>query len=191
MNRRERGLRQHEPAPASSEWFTPQIIFDKLDLVFDLDPCHPGRDNPHCVVPARKIYTKAENGLLQPWNGLVFCNPPHSDQRRGVVPWLRKFIAHASGILLCPARTSSDWWHDVLLPSCPLICFTNGKTKFVRPDGSVGKEPSTGNALLAMGDVACDALRRSGIGVCVIVDSASVTDKGSQRARSETLSVTA
>src|SRR5262249_19603462 len=159
--------RQHEP---TSDWFTPKEIFDKLGLTFDLDPCHPGRDNPHCVVPTRKIYTKADNGLILPWAGLVFCNSPHSEKRRAVVPWLRKFIANGNGIFLRPARTSADWWHDTLLPARPLICLTNGKIKFVRPDGSIGEEPSTGNALLAMGSVACAALRRSGIGVCLVVE---------------------
>ena len=60
-----------------------------------------------------------------------------------------------------------------MVPAAPLFCFPNGKTKFIRPNGSVGKEPGTGVVLLGMGDVACAALRRSGLGVCMVVDRGS------------------
>ena len=52
---------------ATSEWFTPKRELDAIGLVYDLDPAHPGRDNPYCVVPARNIYTKADDGLRRPW----------------------------------------------------------------------------------------------------------------------------
>jgi len=38
----------------------------------------------------------------------------------------------------------------------------HGQTKFIRPDGSVGKEPGTGIVLIGAGAVACAALRNSG-----------------------------
>ena len=89
----------------SSDWYTPKFIFDALGLAFDLDPAHPGRDNPHCVVPTRKNFTKADDGLRQPWHGLVWLNPPFGG-RRGQVVWLRKFFTHGNGIALVAARTS-------------------------------------------------------------------------------------
>jgi hypothetical protein len=52
--------------------------------------------------------------------------------------------------------------------------FTDGKIKFVRPDGSIGEQPGYGNALIGMGEVACNALRRSGLGHCVAVDRSAV-----------------
>ena len=150
-----------------SEWFTPPGIFEALGLVFDLDPAHPGRGNPHCVVPARKIFTKADNGLRQPWppGDLVFMNPPFGG-RRGQVPWLRKFFQHGSGIALVAARTSADWFHKVVVPNAELLLFPNGKTKFIRHNGSIGKEPGSGVALIAVGSIACAALLRSGLGAC-------------------------
>jgi hypothetical protein len=148
------------------EWFTPKFIFVALGLEFDLDPAHPGRDNPHCVVPARKIYTKADDGQRQLWHGSVWLNSPFGG-RRGQVPWLQKFFAHGNGIAVVAARTSADWFHDVVVPNAELLCFPNGKTKFVRPDGSIGKEPGTGVVLIAAGRVACEALLRSGLGVCM------------------------
>jgi hypothetical protein len=50
-----------------------------------------------------------------------------------------------------------------------LLCFPNGKTKFVRPDGSIGKEPGTGVVLIAAGRVACAALLQSGLGACMTI----------------------
>jgi len=162
-------MSEHEPSVgATSEWYTPKSIFDALNLVFDTDPASPGPGL--CFVPALRIYTKDDDGLRQPWFGLVWLNPPFGG-RRGQVPWLRKFFTHGNGIALCAARTSADWFHEVVAPNAPLLCFPNGKTKFHRPDGSIGKEPGTGVVLLGMGDVANDALLRSGIGFCARIQT--------------------
>ena len=156
-------MSEHEPnIGKSSDWFTPPGIFAALGLKFDLDPCSPG---PGHWVPARKIFTKADDGLRQPWHGLVFMNPPFGG-RPGHVPWLRKFFAHGNGIALCAARTSADWFHQIVVPNAELLCFPNGKTKFHRPDGSIGGEPGTGVVLIGMGEVACRAMRQSKLGAC-------------------------
>ena len=44
------------------------------------------------------------------------------------------------------------------------MLFPRGKTKFVRPDGSIGRAPGHGVVLLGMGDTARRALLRSGLG---------------------------
>ena len=136
-------MSEHEPSiGATSDWFTPPELFRALGLVFDLDPAHPGRDNPHCVVPTRKIFTEADDGLRQPWHGLVWLNPPFGG-RRGQVPWLRKFFAHGDGIALVAARTSADWFHEVVVPNVQLLCFPNGKTKFIRPASGRSQAPAS------------------------------------------------
>ena len=45
--------------------------------------------------------------------------------------------------------------------------FPKGKTKFIRPDGSVGRSPGHGVVLLGVGEVANDALRNSGLSFVV------------------------
>jgi hypothetical protein len=152
----------------SSEWYTPRSVFDAIGLEYDLDPAHPGWDNPHCCVPVRKILTARDDGLRQPWHGTLWLNPPFGG-RRGQVPWLRKFFDHGDGIALVAARTSADWFHEVVTPNAELLLFPNGKTKFVRPDGSIGKEPGTGVVLIGMGDLACTALLKSGLGACCTI----------------------
>src|SRR5215471_7653138 len=93
-------MAEHEPSIGlSSDWLTPKPIFSGLELIFDLDPAHPGWENPHCVVPTRRIYTVDHDGLRQPWCGTLWLNPPFGG-RRGQVPWLRRFFKHADGIAL-------------------------------------------------------------------------------------------
>lgn len=159
-------MSEHEPPVGQSdEWYTPPEIFDALGLTFDLDPCSPG---PHHWVPARKVYTKADDGLAQPWNGVVWMNPPFGG-RNGQVPWLRKFFDHGNGIALVAARTSASWFHEWAVRADTML-FPRGKTKFVRPDGSVGKSPGTGVVLLGKGLDGNLALARCGLGFFVQVN---------------------
>jgi len=45
------------------------------------------------------------------------------------------------------------------------MLFPKGKTKLIRPDGSIGRAPGHGVVLLGMGETANVALRRSGLGL--------------------------
>jgi DNA N-6-adenine-methyltransferase (Dam) len=147
----------------TSEWFTPPEIFDALGLTFDLDPARPGAGAKHCHVPAKKIFTERDNGLVQKWNGLVWLNMPFGG-RCHHVPWMRKFFEHGNGIMIVRAYTSSSWWHEEMWRA-ELILFPRGKTKFVRSDGSIGKCPGHGIVLVGAGAVACRALLASGLGM--------------------------
>ena len=132
-------MKYHEAAVGeSSEWRTPASIFDALRLKFDLDPCGP--EDGFCCVPAKRIYTRHNNGLLPPWRGLVFANPPWSERRRAVVPWLRRFFAHPDGgIFLCVARTSADWFQDVVTSRASRI--TKLRSPPTTPPANVGPAP--------------------------------------------------
>jgi hypothetical protein len=83
----------------SDDWYTPSSIFDAIGLTFDLDPCSPGAGH---WVPARRVFTIADDGLRQVWAGLVFMNPPFGG-REGHVAWLRKFMLHADGVAIVRA----------------------------------------------------------------------------------------
>lgn len=154
-------MAEHEPCiGASDDWYTPPEIFAALGLRFDLDPCSPG---PGHWVPADRIYTKADDGLSQHWAGMVFMNPPFGG-RNGHVPWLERFFDHGNGVAIVRAYTSSGWWHEHM-PRAEAILFPSGKTKFIRPDGSIGGSPGSGVVLIGMGDTACSALHRSRLGM--------------------------
>lgn len=154
-------MAEHEPCiGASDDWYTPRAIFDALNLTFDLDPCSPGEGH---WVPARHVFTKADDGLSRPWHGCVFVNPPFGG-REGHIPWLERFLDHGNGIAIVRAYTSSGWFHRHL-PRAEMILFPRGKTKFVRPDGSIGSSPGHGVVLIGMGNRPCEHLASSGLGM--------------------------
>jgi len=146
----------------SDEWYTPKDIFDSLGITFDLDPCSPGSNH---WVPAKKVFTKQDDGLAQNWHGFVFMNPPFGG-RNGHVPWLKKFIEHGNGIAIVRAYTSSKWFHDYIY-SVDSMLFPRGKTKFVRPDGTIGKAPGHGIILIGMGLLASTTLERAHLGLFI------------------------
>lgn len=151
---------EHEPSIGETdEWYTPPEIFDALGCTFDLDPCSPGSDH---WVPAKYVITKADDGLKQQWCGFIFMNAPFG-KRHGQVPWLKKFFEHGNGIAIVRAYTSADWFHELAIQAETLV-FPRGKTKFVRPDGTIGKAPGSGIVLLGVGATANAVLRDCDLG---------------------------
>jgi DNA N-6-adenine-methyltransferase (Dam) len=147
---------------ASDDWFTPAYIFQGLGCMFDLDVAAPPNGPLH--VPTFDWISN--NSLNQQWSGFVWMNPPFGG-RNGLAPWLSKFFTHGNGIALTPDRTSAPWFrhawtHTDLLMFLP-------KVKFIRPDGSLGKQPGTGTALWAIGETGCTALKRAtGLGMGIL-----------------------
>lgn len=93
----------------TDERYTPKWVFDAMAVRFDLDPAAPEGGAPN--VPADRHYSAVDDGLAQPWDGLVWLNPPFSNMR----PWVDRWIAHANGCLLFPWTDSE--WHRLLLDS--------------------------------------------------------------------------
>lgn len=133
-----------EASGRSDEWYTPKHIFDALGVRFDLDVAAPAR---RTHVPCDGAF--CSDSLTSTWSGFVWMNPPFGG-RNGLEPWLAKFFDHGNGIALTPDRTSAPWW-QAAWRRADLALFTDGKPKFVRPDGSVGKSPGHGVTLWASG----------------------------------------
>lgn len=162
-------MAEHEPSIGQSDdWYTPRDMLEALGERFDLDPCSPG---PGHWVPADRVFTKVDDGLSQQWDGFVFMNPPFGG-RNGHVPWLEKFLQHGNGIAIVRAYTSAAWFHEYAVRADAML-FPRGKTKFVRPDGSVGGSPGHGVVLLAKGERAKAAMRQSGLGLFVDLEVAN------------------
>ena len=150
-----------DTAGKSDEWFTPRHVFEALGCRFDLDVASPiGLETS---VPADRFLTKLDTKAA--WQGFIWMNPPFGG-RNGIQPWLDRFFAHGNGIALAPDRTSAPWFQAAWEKS-DAVLFTR-KLKFLRPDGSSGKSPSNGTALLASGEKGTDALLKAaacGLGI--------------------------
>lgn len=85
----------------TDERFTPAWVFDALGESFDLDPAAP-EGGGDCV-PAYARLTRQDDGLLAPWSGFVWLNPPFSN----ATPWADRFIAHGNGVFLGPVANAA------------------------------------------------------------------------------------
>jgi len=108
-------------------------------------------------VPAAAFVT--DDSLGASWRGFVWMNPPYGG-RNALDPWLHKFVRHGNGVCLVPDRTSAPWF-QMWAPHMDAVLFVRHKIKFERPDGSIGKQPGTGSALMAIGPRGAAALRNA------------------------------
>jgi phage N-6-adenine-methyltransferase len=117
---------------------TPPELFDPLNAVyrFTLDVA-ASRHNARCA----RYFTRAEDGLTQPWTGSVWCNPPYSDlyawTGKAWSEWLSGRVA--SIVMLLPAnRPEQRWWQEYVEPfrdqGGPLsVRFLPGRPRFIMP----------------------------------------------------------
>lgn len=156
------GFSYARPDGGSDEWYTPPHIFDALGLTFDVDVSAPRDGVPW--VPARRWFSRDDDGLSQDWDGRVWMNPPYG---RNIGAWLARMADHAHGIALVFARTDTDWWHEHAT-TADLACFIRGRLTFLRWDGQRRREGG-GNSgapsvLLAWGGDCADAVAASALG---------------------------
>lgn len=116
------------------DWRTPWEVARDVRNLFggciELDPCTDARNLLH----ARRFYTPAEDGLVQPWVDETYCNPPFGEQ---VKDWMRKAELEARfnlkiALMLSVSRTETPYFQDYILDSQHLtsILFFKGKLKF-------------------------------------------------------------
>lgn len=153
------GFSHESPSSTSIDWYTPQWIFDRLGLSFDLDPCQP--ETPISWIPAAKTYSLKDDGLASPWDGLVWLNPPYGKETSA---WLEKMHKHRNGISLVFARTDCRWFHDYVAKA-DAILFLSGRVRFVDGLGLTGGSGAgSGSMLVAWGKHGVSALQ--GMGDC-------------------------
>lgn len=137
------------------EWLTPPYIFEALGH-FDLDPCAP-------VSPPWKIadinLNINDDGLMQPFYGFVWCNPPYGKQ---TPLWLKKMAEHNNGIALIFARTDTRMFHDYVF-NADAILFIKGRLSFYDVTGKKGGTAGAPSCLVAYGAEAVKRLENSGI----------------------------
>ena len=143
---------------SSDEWYTPQSLIDCLGE-FDTDPCAAPADvRPFDI--ARICYTKDDDGLSKPWEGIVWLNPPYSSKL--LRQFCEKMARDGSGIALLFNRVDNLLWQEVIFPSASSMIFMRHRVRFIQPDGNA-KSPRFGSCLVAWGSECDKRLRKSGI----------------------------
>ena len=146
---RRKGLVMH--SADSVEWYTPPDLFAELAArygPFDLDPCADPRSPIWPLVPNH--WTAEDDGLVQPWFGRVWMNPPYGED---CPPWLERAgreVALGNVELVCAlvkAATGPAWWWNAIEAGAKPE-FLRGRVQFFRPDGSHGPAPFDSAVLL-------------------------------------------
>lgn len=145
------GMGSHQSARSETDtWFSPPALLEALGGAdsFDLDPCsHDGRPWD----TARAHYTQEDNGLLLPWWGRVWLNPPYSIAL--ITRFLARMAEHDRGVALIFARTETDPFHRYVWGAASGLLFLRGRLNFHREDGT--RAEANGGApsvLIAYGD---------------------------------------
>jgi hypothetical protein len=118
-------LTSDDVAVTSDDCYTPKWLFDAMGLQFDVDVAAPSGGPWH--VPCKKFYTAVDDGLTQPWDGLVWCNPPYSNY----LPWAQRWITHEKGVLLGYQLPQVRWTKEVFA-AANVVAFTGAE--FLRPN---------------------------------------------------------
>jgi hypothetical protein len=110
------------------------------------------------------VWTIKNNGLTQPWAGLVWLNPPYGPPAI-ITPWVRRLAERSNGILCVPARTETRMWFDWVWPKSKAIHFVKGRPHFHRPITGERAKANSGApiALIAYGAKAVQRIKNSGI----------------------------
>ncbi len=117
---------------SSQEWATPQDLFDSLDreFHFTLDAAATYQ-NAKCA----EYYNKQSDGLVQPWDGTVWVNPPYG---RSVGKWVAKAYHEwkkgSTVVMLLAARTDTRWFHNFIYNKAE-IRFLQGRLVFGKGGG--------------------------------------------------------
>lgn len=136
---------------ASDGWYTPPRYIALARQVLgeiDLDPASCSA--AQAVVQAGRYYTEYEDGLIQPWFGRMWINPPYS----APTPWCRRAIAEYqqgaidAALILTNSYTETGWWQDVA--AAGTVLFFRGRLNFWHP-AKVATQNRTGQTLAYLG----------------------------------------
>lgn len=137
----------------SDSWYTPPWVFEGLGLTFDLDVASP--NPPLDWIPARDFYSESDDGLLQPWHGLVWCNPPYS----APTAWCDRWRTHPDGLILVRADLSTGGPFRAFT-AADGIYVPRRRFEFVDAMGGRASSVNFSSVLMARGDEATEALFR-------------------------------
>lgn len=159
----------------SDVWLTPKPIIDALGP-FDLDPCAAPEPRPWPT--AAKHYVEADMGLMLPWEGFVWLNPPYSD----IAPWMERIAAHdGGGIALTFTRTDTNWFFRSVWRACDALLFIKRRVRFCLPDGTETAGEKVPSVLIAYTPEAVRRLARADVEGHLVLNAPAIALRGPGR----------
>ena len=141
----------------NDEWLTPPEMIRALGE-FDLDPATPvQRPWP----TAKRHLTAEDNGLVQPWEGRVWLNPPYGNL---TFKFIARLAEHGDGIALIAARTETRGFFAHVWPRANALLFLKGRVRFYHLTAKLGrKDCGSPSVLIAYGARNVEALKTCGL----------------------------
>ena len=131
------------------EWETPHEFFNGVQErfgIFNLDVCATNE-----TAKCSTYYTQKDDGLIQDWEGMCWCNPPYSKQK----PWIEKAIkevslnSHNEVMMLIPMNPETNYIHGLVLceETTKAIYMIHGRLSFLQDGKKIGS-PKFGSCLV-------------------------------------------
>ena len=139
------GQGRHAVETGAIEWYTPAVYIDAARTCMgniDLDPASCEAAN--AIVQADRFYTLEDDGLVQPWVGRVWLNPPWTS--KDMAGFVDRFAAHDHGCILVNTVTETKYG-QILLQACPVVCFHAGRINFASPNGQKAGSGTVGQMI--------------------------------------------
>lgn len=137
----------------NDRWGTPSKYIELAREVLgsiDLDPASEPAFQEN--VKATRFITEKENGLLVPWTGKVWCNPPFSAVliKKFTNKFMEEFIKGnmKEGIILTNSGTDTLWNQNICYG---IQAYTIGRISFIQPDGTQKATGSRGQCFTYVG----------------------------------------
>lgn len=152
----------------SPEWYTPAPYVEAArELMGGIDLDVASHQEANTIVQATRFYTAEDDGLVQPWEGRIFLNPPGGKTHGQSIVcafWERVDLMYRVGSFeqliwigysleqLQTLQNTDAYWHPLDFPLCVpshRIAFVENTAKRVQRLGAqkaAGQEPSTGKA---------------------------------------------
>lgn len=141
----------HDRSTGKEDWLTPPYILRVLGD-FDLDPCF---SEPRPWSTAKLHYTAQDNGLIKPWNGRVWLNPPYGNETGR---WMQRMAEHTGGgIALIFVRTETATFFPWVWDHATAFLFLKGRLSFYTKEGREGGSAGAPSMLIAysLNDAIC------------------------------------
>jgi ParB family chromosome partitioning protein len=155
---------------ANNEWYTPPEWIERARAAMGSIDCDPASAAfAQQTIRAREWFDKERDGLIHPWRGNVWLNPPYA--RRQIELFIEKLIAErprfTQAIVLTDNRTDTLWFRDLCSIS-RIAAFTTGRIGFYN-EAVPQSSPANGSVFMYIGDRA-EQFSEEFADVCILAE---------------------